>query len=248
MKQRLHFLDALRGFTLIHMIAFHGMWNLVYLFGLRANWYLGTPGYLWQQWICWTFITLSGFCWSVSRNHLTRGLMVFGGGLVVTAVTCIAMPESRIVFGVLTCIGSCMLLMIPAEKLTEKIPASLGAIFSFCLFLLLRNCADGTLGFEKLVICQLPEAIYRNNLTAYLGFPHRSFFSTDYFPLIPWFFLYLTGYFLFRIGHQSGWNARLFARGRFPLLNALGRHSLLIYLLHQPVLYGLSTLYFYIIK
>ena len=158
------------------------------------------------------------------------------------------MPDSRILFGVLTCIGSCMLLMIPAEKLTEKIPASFGAIFSFCLFLLLRNCGSGTLGFEQLVICRLPEAIYRNNLTAYLGFPHRSFFSTDYFPLIPWFFLYLTGYFLFRIGHQNGWNVRLFARGRFPLLNALGRHSLLIYLLHQPVLYGLSTLYFYIQK
>ena len=62
MKQRLHFLDALRGFTLINMIAFHGMWNLVYLFGVRANWYTGMPGYLWQQWICWTFILLSGFC------------------------------------------------------------------------------------------------------------------------------------------------------------------------------------------
>ena len=38
MKQRLHALDALRGFTLIHMIAFHGMWNLVYLFGIHAPW------------------------------------------------------------------------------------------------------------------------------------------------------------------------------------------------------------------
>ena len=247
-KTRLHLLDALRGFLLLNMIAYHGLWNLVYLFGVDLVWYRAAPGYLWQQFICWSFILLSGFCRSLSRSHLKRGLLIFGGGAIVSLVTLLFMPDSRILFGVLTCIGSCMLLMTPAEKLTKKIPASLGAIFSFCLFLLLRNCADGTLGFEKLVICQLPEAIYRNNLTAYLGFPHRSFFSTDYFPLIPWFFLFLTGYFLFRLGHQNGWNARLFARGRFPLLNALGRHSLLIYLLHQPVLYGLSTLYFYIQK
>ena len=224
-KTRLHLLDALRGFLLLNMIAYHGLWNLVYLFGVDLLWYRAAPGYLWQQFICWSFILLSGFCRSLSRSHLKRGLLVFGGGAIVSLVTLLFMPDSRILFGVLTCIGSCMLLMIPVEKLTEKIPASLGAIFSFCLFLLLRNCADGTLGFEKLVICQLPEAIYRNNLTAYLP-----------------------GYFLFRLGNERGWNSRLFAGGRFPLLNAMGRHSLLIYLLHQPVLYGLSTLYFYIQK
>ena len=244
MKQRLHFLDALRGFTLINMIAFHGLWNLVYLFGIRADWYTGTPGYLWQQWICWTFILLSGFCRSFSRNHLKRGMTVFGGGLLVTAATCIAMPESRIVFGVLTCIGSCMLLMIPVEKAAKKIPAPVGLLLSFGLFVLLRNVSDRSLGFESWVICPLPESLYRNLLTAYLGFPPRSFFSTDYFPLLPWFFLFLTGYFLFRFLEERKLNETLFARGNVPVLNWLGRHSLIVYLLHQPVLYGLCLLLF----
>ena len=244
MKQRLHFLDALRGFTLINMIAFHGLWNLVYLFGIRADWYMGTPGYLWQQWICWTFILLSGFCWNFSRNHLKRGVLVFGGGLLVTAATCIAMPESRIVFGVLTCIGSCMLLMIPVEKGAKKIPAPVGLLLSFGLFILLRNVSDRSLGFEGWVICPLPESLYRNLLTAYLGFPPRSFFSTDYFPLLPWFFLFLTGYFLFRFLEERKLNEMLFARGNVPVLNWLGRHSLIVYLLHQPVLYGLCLLLF----
>ena len=244
MKQRLHLLDALRGFTLLNMIAFHGLWNLVYLFGIRLSWYTGTPGYLWQQWICWTFITLSGFCWSFSRNHLKRGALVFGGGLLVTAVTCIAMPESRIIFGVLTCIGSCMLLMIPVEKLAKKLPAAIGLAVSFGLFVLLRNVSDGSLGFEGWVICPLPASLYRNLLTAYLGFPPRSFFSTDYFPLLPWFFLFVTGYFLFRLLSEQKLNEKLFAKGNVPLLNWLGRHSLIVYLLHQPVLYGLSLLFF----
>ena len=125
-KQRLHLLDALRGLTLISMIAFHGMWDLVYIAGVPCPWYSGTPGYLWQQSICWTFILLSGFCWSMSRNHLRRGLLVFGGGAVVSLVTCLLMPDSRILFGILTCLGSCMLLMIPLEKLLGRIPAGWG--------------------------------------------------------------------------------------------------------------------------
>lgn len=244
MRKRLHFLDALRGFTLIHMIAFHGLWNLVYLFGMKADWYRGTPGYIWQQWICWTFIVLSGFCWSFSRNPLKRGLTVFGGGALVTAVTCLVMPESRILFGVLTCIGSCMLLMIPLERLLKKLSAPAGLILSFCLFFLLRNTPSGSIGFEGWIICLLPETLYRNLLTAYLGFPAPGFFSTDYFPLLPWFFLFVTGYFLFRLLEEKGLNQRLFARGQVPVLNWMGRHSLLIYLLHQPVLYGLCLLFF----
>ena len=244
MHKRLHLLDALRGFTLIHMIAFHGLWNLVYLFGMKADWYTGTPGYIWQQWICWTFILLSGFCWSFSRNHLKRGALVFGGGLLVTAATCIAMPDSRIVFGVLTCIGSCMLLLIPLEKGLKKLPSGLGLVLSFGAFVLLRNVSSGSLGFESLVICPLPEELYRNLFTAYLGFPARSFFSTDYFPLIPWFFLFLAGYFLFRLLDDRGLNEKLLARGQFPVLNWLGRHSFVVYLLHQPVLYGLCLIFF----
>ena len=243
-KTRLHLLDAFRGFLLIHMIAYHGLWNLVYLFGVRAPWYKDTPGYVWQQFICWSFILLSGFCFLLSRSHLKRGLLVFAGGAVVSLVTCTVMPQNRILFGILTCIGSCMLLMIPLEKLLKKVSPAWGAALSFSLFLILRNCPRGTLGFENLVVCRLPARLYQNNLTAYLGFPPAQFFSTDYFPLIPWLLLFITGYFLYRLSSSAGWNEKLFARGQFPLLNYLGRNSLLVYLLHQPVLYGLSSLIF----
>lgn len=247
-KTRLHLLDAVRGFLIVNMIGYHGMWNLVYLFGVQAPWYRALPGYLWQQFICWSFILLSGFCWSMSRSHVRRGLMVFGGGAVVSLVTCILMPENRILFGILTCIGSCMLLMIPLEKFLRRIPAGIGAAASFLLFGLLRNCGKGSLGFESLILCALPNWLYRNHFTAYLGFPHRSFFSTDYFPLIPWVFLFITGFYLFQITSEKGFNERLFAHGQVPLLNLIGRNSLLVYLLHQPVLYGLGMLFFYVLK
>ena len=244
MKTRLHLLDALRGLCLISMIGFHGMWNLVYLFGVDAPWYRGMPGYIWQQSICWTFILLSGFCWNFSRNHLKRGALVFGGGAVVSLVTCVLMPENRILFGVLTCIGSCMILMIPLEKLLKRLPAGLGLICSFGLFFLLRNCPEGSLGFERFVICDLPTSLYRNNLTAYLGFPQPGFFSTDYFSLIPWIFLFMAGYFLHRVLNEQNLNENLFAKGNVPVLNWIGRYSLIVYLLHQPILYGLGLLLF----
>lgn len=239
-KQRLHLLDTLRGFLMVNMILYHAAWNLKYLFGVPCDWYGGTGKYLWQQSICWMFILLSGFCWSLSRSHLRRGLLVFGGGALVSLVTNLLMPENRILFGILTCIGSCVLLLILLEGLLKKVPAGIGAAVSFCLFLLLRNCYYGSLGFEGAVITQLPEALYRNTLTAYLGFPPASFYSTDYFPLVPWLFLYLTGYFIYRILDGLDLNGKLFGRGSLPVLSWMGRNSLLIYLLHQPVLYGVG--------
>jgi uncharacterized membrane protein len=130
------------------------------------------------------------------------------------------------------------------EKLLRKVPAAVGLILSFGLFVLLRNVSDHSLGFEGWVICPLPASLYRNLLTAYLGFPPRDFFSTDYFPLLPWFFLFVSGYFLFRLLRERGLNEKLFAKGNVPLLNWLGRHSLIVYLLHQPILFGLSMLLF----
>ena len=124
-RPRYELLDTLRGLTILSMVMYHGTWDLVYLFDMKWDWYDGTGAYVWQQSICWTFILLSGFCWSFSRNHLRRGGLVFGGGVMVSLVTNILMPENRILFGILTCIGSCMLLMIPVEKLAKKIPANL---------------------------------------------------------------------------------------------------------------------------
>ena len=54
--------DTLRGALLLSMIAYHTGWDLVYLFGYRVPWFTASPGYVWQQSICWGFILLSGFC------------------------------------------------------------------------------------------------------------------------------------------------------------------------------------------
>ena len=71
----------------------------------------------------------------------------------------------------------------------------------------------------------------------FLGFPDPGFFSGDYFPLFPWIFLYLTGYFLYGMFVKFPEVKKALAiHLPVPFLETAGRHSLLLYLLHQPLL------------
>ncbi len=234
---RYHLLDGIRGIVLISMIAYHGSWNLVYMYRIDWPWYHSQGAYVWQQSICWTFILLSGFCWSMGRNHLKRGLLVFGGGLLVTAVTVAVMPQNRVVFGVLTCIGSCMLLMTWLDRFLKKVPCVAGLLVSIGLFALTRNINRGFLGFESWNLVALPRSLYQNLFTAYLGMPSMGFFSTDYFSLVPWVFLFAAGYFCYGLAREKNWLDAPILKVKLPIFDWLGKRSLVVYLLHQPVLY-----------
>ena len=230
-------LDTVRGVCILSMVAYHGMYDLVDIFGLPSAWYTGLPGYIWQQSICWTFILLSGMCWQLSRHHVKRGLLLVGCGAAISLITWLAMPSQRILYGVLNLLGLSALLLIPLDKLFRKIPAWAGLGGALLLFALTKNVSRGSLGFEGLVLCQLPSWLYVTDLLAVAGFPSPGFWSTDYFPLLPWFFLFCAGYFLWRLLSQSERAKERLAPSVRPL-SFLGRHSLIIYLAHQPVLMG----------
>ncbi len=116
MKQRYDSLDILRGITLLSMIAYHAVWDVVYIAGYNLQWFQSNLAYIWQQSICWTFICLSGFCWSMGNRKLKRGVKVFLAGLLVSIITMIVIPQQRVIFGVLTLLGSSMLLMVLLDK------------------------------------------------------------------------------------------------------------------------------------
>ena len=90
---RYRLLDELRGLDLISMMLYHGMWDVVFLFGVAQKWYTGRPGFVWQQSICWVFLLLSGFCLPLGHHPFRRGAVVFGAGALVTAVTLLFLPE-----------------------------------------------------------------------------------------------------------------------------------------------------------
>lgn len=231
-------LDELRGLDLVSMMLYHACWDMMFLFGIWMDWYAGMPGRLWQQTICWVFILLSGFCAPFGRHMLRRGVTVFAAGALVTAVTLVFMPGDRVIFGVLTFLGTAMLLTGVLEPLLKKIPPAAGFAISAVLFALTRNVSAGYLGFGSLRLW-LPQALYANCVTAYFGFYPWWFYSTDYFALLPWLFLFWAGYYL----HKAVGRGRMepLRRPVCPALGWMGRHSPLLYLLHQPVIYGVLS-------
>ncbi len=258
--KRYDLLDTIRGITLISMILFHTCWDLCYFrMGITEEFLYGTGAYIWQQSICWTFILLSGFCFSLGRHPVKRGLLALGGGILITVVTMIVIPEERDLFGVLYLLGTATLLMTLLgpffrKIVTTKRSALIALFLSIVLFFLTRNVNLGTFGFEGISFGSVPRELYRGYLMTFLGFPDPGFYSSDYFSLIPWFFLFTTGFFLHRIVVLSAKGDtnetipyRLFTKGIGPF-SFLGRHSLMVYMLHQAVIYGAVYLIYILIR
>lgn len=234
-------LDALRGFSLLSMIAYHATYDLVALYGVRLPWYFDTPGYLWQQSICWSFILLSGVSWHFGRSPLKRGLLVSACGLSITLITAWFMPSQLIVMGILSFLGAATLLMIPLRRALQNVDPRVAAGGCAALFFVTRNVTRGFLGFERVNLMRLPDFLYTLPGGFILGFPSAGFYSSDYFALIPWFFLFSFGHFLWRcLGDNS--RIKTVLRLDLPVLSLLGRRSLIIYLLHQPLTLLVLTL------
>lgn len=181
---RYRLLDELRGLDLISMMLYHGMWDVVFLFGVAQKWYTGRPGFVWQQSICWVFILLSGFCLPLGHHPFRRGAVVFGAGALVTAVTLLFLPEDVVWFGVLTLLGSSMLFTAALDPLFRRVPPAAGVAVSALLFWVTYPTMNGFWNLPGGRLA-LPQALYASWPTAYLGFMPKSFFSTDYFPLLP---------------------------------------------------------------
>ena len=235
--------DIIRGIAVIMMIVYHTMWDMVYLFGVSVPWMKTDAGFVFQQSICWSFILISGFCFQLGRKKLRRALIVIACSLVLTAVTATVMPESIIIHGVLSLIGSSMLVTIPLDRFLKKINPAAGIAVSLLSFFLMFNITKGTIGIGEYTFFALPEFLYANTVTAFFGFPHSNFFSTDYVPLFPWIFLFFSGYFVFSLLAKKDKLKILSAFSCRPL-EFIGRHSLEIYLIHQPVIFGVLYLAF----
>lgn len=247
-KERFYIIDAIRGLALLHMILFHLFYDIFVIWGRDPGWYGKSAIVLWQQGICWTFILISGFAWNFGKNHsIRRGIFLNICGGLITLVTGIAVPDQTAYFGILNFLGCGILLTAFLEKpLLNRIPAGIGLAGSMFCFLLLQPIQSGRIGIGPYAITFPRVSSYPSALTAVpgvvLGFPDQSFYSSDYFPILPWFFLYMVGYYLYQLFMKQP-GIPSFLKYKIPFLSDAGRYSIWIYLTHQPVCMGISLLF-----
>ena len=225
MKKRFDILDAWRTLAILLMLVYHFLYDLL-IFGVITPRQMFSPGLnLMQKFICGSFILLAGASARFSRSNLRHGIIVLLAGIAVEIGAAVGGQTIR--FGILQFMGVSMVLWHFAGRYLQKLPRWLLAAGGAVLYVL----TDWWAGQVTVSVSWLYP----------LGFPNAAFTSADYFPLLPWFFLFLMGAALggWCLDHRD--NKILTA----PLPGALtfpGRHSLIIYLLHQPVLYGVSYL------
>lgn len=232
---RLIILDELRGFCILLVVVYHGGFDLVNLYHLHLPMFASPVMNFLQAFFAGIFVMLAGITCYFSRSNFKRGLITFLLAVMLTFITLLFIPDMVIRFGILHLLGACMLTFPLFRPLLDKLSPFGSFLFFLLLFIFtyaVPNHALGILGWKLLPLSSL---WYASPFLAFAGFPFPGFTSGDYFPLIPWMFLFLAGTSLGRqltLTPAPHW----MKISRFPLLAALGRHSLLIYLLHQPLL------------
>ena len=229
-KSRIWELDALRGVCILCVIVVHFLFDLSFFGGLDLTlpaWYVFI-----QEYGGAIFVVLSGVCVTLGSKSVRRGLIVFACGMLITAVTYgmyrLGMSGADVVvkFGVLHLLGVCMLVYPAFKKLPPAALTVLGLVIAITGY-----------AIRGVVVPQ--------HWLFPLGLTYEGFTSSDYFPLFP-----QLGYFLIgaAIGKTAYREKRTFLPGAFQQTTVArffcwcGRQSLFIYLLHQPIVYGLLEL------
>ncbi len=232
MNRRIWELDAFRGVCILGVIFVHFVYDVTVLYRL-AQWDMPPLFHFIQEWGGILFLLLSGICATLGSRCVRRGLIVFGCGMVITAVTYgmyalgFADKSILIYFGVLHCLGCCMILWWLFRRLPAWALAILGAAM-VAAGLYLRGIS-----------------VVQNPWLVPLGFTYPDFTSADYFPLLPHLGFFLLGGVLGRTLYRKQQTLLPAVNVQNPIVRFFsfcGRQSLLIYMLHQPILVGILML------
>lgn len=257
-KNRLVILDTLRGFAILLMVLHHFLFDITYMFSPPSG------SVFWENFFDFCkrvtlsdvminilqpifqclFVLISGVACRYSRSNLKRGLKACIVAAALSVITVIILPAidenlfygCEIYFGIIHLLGISMVLWALSEKgfdrlcqnrfLNVALPVILLIIFIIFYFV--------SLGF------------YEVKGLFWLGIPSLGFYSADYFPILPWTALFFIG----------GWMGKYIKNGDFPKwfynvkpnpFGFIGRHTLIIYLIHQPLVFGICYLIFEIL-
>lgn len=207
-------IDSFRGIALVLMMLFH------FLYDLKEFYNISIP--YWEEFWYYEgklsailFMLLAGISCTLSKNNIKRGFKVFLIGMILTVASYIFMPKEYIRFGILHLLGSSMIIY----PFIKNLPSIYTFLSSLVIIILGNMFSDITMNTWILIP---------------FGITSRSFISMDYYPLLPWLGVFLIGTILGKIFYKekksiiNKWCSN-------NIFTFLGRHSLIIYLSHQPI-------------
>jgi uncharacterized membrane protein len=228
-RPRLETIDLARGLALAAMAVYHFTWDLEF-FGYAPPGMTAEGGWkLFARVIAVSFLFLVGVSLFLAhgrgiraRPFLKRLAMVVAAAAAITLATFVAVPGGFIFFGILHQIALASVLGLAFLRLPALVTLAVAAFVAAAPYFLRSEIFD----YPALWWVGLSSVNPRSN---------------DYVPLFPWFSAILAGLAVAKIAGRAGWLDRLgrlsLPRWSWPLQWA-GRHSLAVYLIHQPVLIG----------
>lgn len=238
---RVYMLDGIRGFAIICMVIYHAMFMLKNEFGVNVPIFFESWFDIIRDVFAAAFVLISGIMCRYSRDNVRRGAKCFILGMLITFVVPL-FSGSEVNFGILHLLGISMMLYGLFENVLEKIPPFVGSIVFALAAAFTWNAEYGFIGFGG-IRWDFPEKAHNVGVLYPLGIVPNGFYSADYFPIMPWFFIFLCGSY---IGYwfKNGSMPQMFYRPHVKWLEAVGRATIWVYIIHLPVILAVFSLIF----
>lgn len=227
-RDRLLFLDIARTIALFGMIVFH-LFRDLEVFGMIAQGTTLNDGWaILARAIAGSFLFLSGVSLVLAHARGFRGkawlwrfVLISGAACLVTVTTYVAFPSQYVFFGILHALAVASLLGVPF------LFAPVWASFIGAAVILIASATVG-------------RAVFASPWMAWTGLGMEVRASMDFIPIVPWLAPFFLGIVVARIADPKSLEPKWPRRFPAQAMAWPGRHSLAVYLLHQPVLLTLT--------
>ncbi|WP_245579124.1 heparan-alpha-glucosaminide N-acetyltransferase [Atopobium fossor] len=234
---RVHGFDAVRGIAVISMVAFHLCYDLATFTNVSLPWFSGVLEIIWRNSISWTFLFIAGCMSCYSRSNIKRSFKLLTLAATIFVLTSIVAVDTPINFGIIFCLGASSLVVGTLQQYKIKISGVKVSALLILMFLALLHLNDGYLELMG-ISYKLPYALYSTPYFSWLGLPGPGFTSGDYYPVLPYTLMFLAGWSFCSSWKEAGISDQ-FVNVSCKPLEFIGKHALLVYILHQPLLLGL---------
>ena len=211
-KGRITFFDTIRGLSVVSMILFHFTYDLFFISHVKLTWFTPLVMQIWIPSISYPFIFIAGCMCAFSKDSFKRTGVYGLVALAIFAATTFAKVDTPITFGIFFCMASCTLVEALISRFAVPPKGYAAAVLLLLIFVVCIPISTGHIGIGN-VVFSLPKELYQT----------------------PYLFLYLSGAAFNRQFKEAGY-PNWMKRFSLPLITEIGRHSLLIYILHQPIL------------